>query len=87
MARVVVPSPLAEYTHGEREVSATGDTVTGLLADLERQFPGMRFRMIDEQGRIRPHMKFFINGELTRRLDANIRNDDTFLIVAALSGG
>ena len=34
-----------------------------MLADLDRQYPGIRFRMIDEQERMRPHVRFFVNGE------------------------
>ncbi len=49
--KVVLPSPLESYTRGRRKVQARGATLDGLLADLDRQFPGIRFRMVDEQGR------------------------------------
>ncbi|MBL8518355.1 MAG: MoaD/ThiS family protein [Betaproteobacteria bacterium] len=84
---VNLPTPLTLYTDGQRDVSATGTSLDALLTDLDRQFPGMRFRMIDEQGRGRAHMKFFINGQLHRDLDANIREGDRLMIVAAISGG
>ncbi len=58
---VRIASPLRSYTEGESSVSANGDTVREVLADLERRYPGMRFRMIDEQDRIRRHIRLFVN--------------------------
>jgi molybdopterin synthase sulfur carrier subunit len=85
--KVILPSPLEAYTAGLREVQASGATLAGLLADLDRQFPGIRFRMIDEQDAIRPHIKLFVNRELSRSLDTALRPGDEVLVVAALSGG
>ena len=45
--KVLIPTPLHSYT-GQREVEATGSTLAAVLADLDRQYPGMRFRMLDE---------------------------------------
>ena len=59
--KVVLPTPLAEYTAHRREVEAEGATLAELLADLDRRFPGIRFRVIDEQDAIRPHIKIFVN--------------------------
>jgi molybdopterin converting factor small subunit len=47
----------------------------------------MRFRVIDEQGQIRPHIKFFVNGAQTRSLAEPLSNADEVIIVCALSGG
>ena len=85
--KVTLPTPLVEYTGGLREVDASGRTLHDLLHDLDRQFPGIRFRMIDEQGRIRAHIKLFVNAELERSLHAPLATQDTVIIVAALSGG
>ena len=87
MVKVNLPTPLTIYTEGRREVTATGATLDAVLHDLDRQFPGMRFRMIDELGRGRAHMKFFLNGVQQRDLTANIREGDKVLIIAAISGG
>jgi len=84
--RVLVPSPLRSYT-GAREVEAAGATVDGLLADLESRYPGLRFRMVDEQDRIRPHVRLFVNGEQVFDLGRPLRPDDAVQIVQALSGG
>ena len=62
------------YTEA-RQVEATGATLGELLADLERQFPGMRFRVIDEQDRMRAHMRFFVNGEQTFDLKRPLKWD------------
>ena len=85
--RVVVPSPIASYTGQRREVEAEGATLAELLADLERRHPGIRFRIVDEQGAIRPHIKMFVNREQALGLDAPLPPGAEVLIVAALSGG
>ena len=84
---VAVPSQLRDYTGGHAQVEARGATLAELLADLERRYPGMRFRMIDEQERIRRHIKIFVNQEQARDLDAALAANDEVVIVGALSGG
>jgi molybdopterin synthase sulfur carrier subunit len=84
--KVLVPSPLYSYT-GRSEVEAEGGTLGELLDDLDRRYPGIRFRMIDEQEQMRRHVRFFINGEQTFDLGLPIRPDDRVCIVQALSGG
>jgi molybdopterin converting factor small subunit len=83
---VLIPSPLLSYTK-VREVDASGTTVSELLADLDRQYPGLRFRVIDEQDTMRPHMRFFVNGEQVFDLARSLRPTDAVQIVQALSGG
>ena len=85
--KIVLPTPLAEYTAHRREVEATGATLTELLADLDRRYPGIRFRIIDEQDAIRPHIKIFVNRALARSLDRPVAEGDEVRVVAALSGG
>lgn len=85
--KVIIPSPLLSYTRQNNEVEAVGATVAELLEDLNRQYPGIRFRMIDEQDAIRPHMKIFVNGEQTWGLDVALRPSDEIHILQALSGG
>ena len=84
--KVQIPTPLAEYT-AQREVEAHGATLAEVLADLERQFPGIRFRIVDEQERMRPHMRCFVNRESVFDLARPLRDDDEVAIVQALSGG
>lgn len=84
--RVLIPSALLSYT-GQPWVNADGETVDAVLADLDRSYPGIRFRMIDEQGKMRPHVRFFCAGQSVRDLDYPLRPDDELFIVQALSGG
>ncbi len=84
--KVLIPSSLLSYT-GTQEVEAAGATLTELLADLDRQYPGLRFRVIDEQDRMRRHMRFFVNGEQVFDLAYPLRPTDAVYLVQALSGG
>jgi molybdopterin converting factor small subunit len=84
--RVLIPNPLRSYTAGE-VVDARGRTLDELANDLDRQYPGLRFRIIDEQGSIRPHIKFFVNREHKRNLADALAESDEVMIVCALSGG
>jgi len=84
--KVLIPSPLLSYTK-EPEVEAAGATLAALLAELDRRFPGVRFRMIDEQDHVRPHMRVFVNGEQVFDLSRALRPTDEVAIVQALSGG
>jgi len=86
MTKVLIASPLRSYT-GADEVEANGNTLGALLADLDARYPGIRFRMIDEQDRVRRHMRIFINGEPVKELSHGIRTGDDVCIVQALSGG
>jgi sulfur-carrier protein len=84
---VHVPSPLFSYTGGIPKVAATGATLAEILTDLDRQFPGFRFRVVDEQDRIRPTILFYIGGKVTRSLLDFVGAADEVHIIAALSGG
>ena len=85
--KVLLPTPLAEYTRNRREVEADGTSVAELLADLDRRYPGLRFRVVDEQDAIRPHIKIFVNRVQARSIAAPLAPADEVLMVAALSGG
>jgi sulfur-carrier protein len=84
---VRIASPLHSYTAGAAAVEGRGNTLAEVLGDLERRFPGIRFRMIDEQDRIRPHLKLFVNAAEARDLTAPVRGGDTVHVICALSGG
>jgi len=85
--RVAIPSPLRSYTGGREAVQARGATLEALLADLDAAFPGIRFRMIDEQGQIRVHIRIFVNADLARGLGRELSDRDDVQILCALSGG
>lgn len=84
--KVLVPGALRSYT-GASRVEAAGDTLAALFADLERRHPGLRFRVVDEQDRLRANMRVFVNGRCVRDLGHALCPDDDVAIVLALSGG
>ena len=85
--RVRIPTPLRSYTGGQANVEATGTTVRELLDDLDRQFPGIAFRVVDEQGELRQHMVVWLDGERCRELSAPVAGLDEVVLMQALSGG
>jgi len=84
--KVLVPGALRSYT-GQSRVDAAGHTLAALFADLECRYPGLRFRVVDEQDRLRPNMRVFVNGRCVRDLGQALRPEDDVAIVLALSGG
>jgi molybdopterin converting factor small subunit len=84
--KVLIPSALRSYTeHSIAE--ADGATLAELLVDLDRRYTGIRFRMIDEQDRIRRHIRIFVNGDQVFDLAQPLCASDEVVIVQALSGG
>ena len=83
---VLIPSALLSYTERNR-LQASGSTLGELLADLDRRYPGIRFRMVDEQDRIRRHIRIFINADQVLDLARPLAAGDDVVIVQALSGG
>ncbi len=85
--RVLIPGPLRDYTANAAVVNADGLTLDDLVGDLDRRFPGLRFRIIDEQQRCRRHIKFFVDGIQASELDRSLNGVREVMIVCALSGG
>ena len=85
--RVLVPGPLRSYTDGARVVAAYGERLADVVADLDRRFPGLRFRIIDEQGNVRRHIRFYVNAGAVADLTSRLCDRDEVMIVCALSGG
>jgi molybdopterin converting factor small subunit len=83
---VLIPSALRSYT-GQSRLQATGATLEALLDGLEQRYPGIRFRMVDEQAAIRPHIRIFVNGTQVFDLGRRLEPVDEVAIVQALSGG
>ena len=84
--QVLIPGALRSYTQASH-VSGAGDTLAALFLDLDRRYPGLRFRVVDEQDRLRPNMRVFVNGLGVRELGHALRQNDFVAIVLALSGG
>ena len=85
--RISIPTPLRSYTHQQGWVEATGSTLNEVFADLDAQFPGIRFRFVDEQGQLRKHMKVFVGQESVRDLSTALTETDVVTLMQALSGG
>lgn len=85
--KVYVPSALRSYTGQKDEVEADGATLDEVLRELDRRYPGFRFRIIDEQDQVRPHIKIFVNNDQARDLGVLLRSEDEVSILLALSGG
>jgi len=87
MIRVAIPSQLIAYTDGATRVDAEGATVGHVLDDLDRRYPGLKFRVIDEQDRIRRHMRIFVGQDEAKAVSVPVRDGGEVLIFGALSGG
>ncbi|PYM89830.1 MAG: molybdopterin synthase sulfur carrier subunit [Candidatus Rokuibacteriota bacterium] len=87
---VRIPTPLRTITKGNAEIQAKGDTVGSLVADLERQFPGLKERLLDESGELRRFINIYVNQEDIRFLQAQkttLKDGDEVSIVPAIAGG
>ena len=84
--KVLIPGALQSYTR-ETQVEAVGNTLDELFADLDRCYPGLRFRVVDERNQLRPNMRVFVNGLGVRELHHALQPDDFVAVVLALSGG
>jgi molybdopterin converting factor small subunit len=85
--KVHLSSHVRSYTEGKSVVEAAGSTLAELLDDLDRRYPGLRFRVVDEQDRVRQHMNFFVGGKSVRDLGHSISPGQEVHILGALSGG
>jgi sulfur-carrier protein len=84
--KVLIPGALRSYTQASH-VEAAGATLDALFMDLEHRYPGLRFRVVDEQNLLRPNMRLFVNGLGVRDLQHAVQPDDFVAVVLALSGG
>jgi molybdopterin synthase sulfur carrier subunit len=90
MAIVRIPTPLRKLTAGQEEVKATGATITAIIGSLETQYPGLKERICDDQGKMRRFVNIFKNDEDIRflqNLDTPVGDNDELSIVPAIAGG
>ncbi|MBI4373570.1 MAG: MoaD/ThiS family protein [Deltaproteobacteria bacterium] len=88
--KVRVPTPLQKLTKNQSEVAAKGGDVKEILADLERQFPGLKERLYDEKGSLRRFINFYVNNEDIRFLKGEstpVKEGDLISVVPAIAGG
>jgi len=87
---VLIPTPLRKYTNEVETVTVPTGTIATLIADLERQYPGIGARLTDEQGELRRFVNIYVNEEDIRFLegkDTEIKEGDAVSIVPAIAGG
>lgn len=84
---VHIPSPLRSYTGNKSQVECTGSSLDELLRNLDAEYPGIKFRMIDEQDRIRQHIKIYVDREPVDQVYIPLKDTVVVHIICALSGG
>ena len=87
---VRIPTPLRAITKGSAEIQAKGDTVDSLIGDLERQYPGLKDRLLDESGELRRFINIYVNEEDIRFLGGDsyaFQDGDEVLLVPSIAGG
>ena len=82
---VFIPTQLRNYTNGATSIRASGATVDETLRDVDARFPGLRFRVIDEQNRIREHVRIFADGDRALTTSAPVKSE--LHVFGALTGG
>ena len=84
---VHIPSPLRSYTGEVSRVEASGESVGDLLLDLDGRYPGLRFRVVDEHGLLREHIKLFLDEQPVEDLATLAGGAAVLHVISALSGG
>lgn len=88
--RVVIPTPLRQYTGGQAQVTGQGSTIHELIADLDARFPGLKARICEPDGEIRRFVNVFVNGENVRKglgAATPLKPGDEVGIIPAMAGG
>ena len=88
--RVRIPTPLRSITKGTAEVTAKANDVSELIEDLERQFAGLKERLVEDGGELRRFINIYVNEEDIRFLKGKattLKDGDEVSIVPAIAGG
>lgn len=87
---VRIPSPLRRLTNGADKVQVDSKDLSGCIDELEGQFPGLKERLMDEDGNLRHFVNVYVNGEDIRFIDdirTKVQDGDEISIVPAVAGG
>jgi len=90
MPKVKIPTPLRKLTKEQAEVDASGGTIRAIVDDLEKQFPGFKERMCDDNGDLRRFVNVYVGEEDIRfmdGLDTKIPDGESVSIIPAVAGG
>ena len=85
--RVHIPTALRSYTDQVPAIEVKGSSIEKVLAAIERRFPGFRFRIVDEMGVVREHIKILVDANMVEDLATPLSGSEELHIVMALSGG
>lgn len=85
--KVHLGSILFSYTNQQSVVEARGKTLLEVLDHLDQQFPGFKFRIVDERDAVRPHIKIFVQDHWSGNLQEKLQGQEEIYILGALSGG
>jgi molybdopterin synthase sulfur carrier subunit len=89
-AKVRIPTPLRKLTNNEEVVEVNASTVGAAITELQSRYPGIRERLLDEQGAVRRFVNVYVNEEDIRFLqnqDTPVKNGDEISIIPAIAGG
>ncbi|MEO7298729.1 MAG: ubiquitin-like small modifier protein 1 [Verrucomicrobiota bacterium] len=87
---VRIPTPLRKLTNEEEVVQVDAKTVTEAFAQLQERFPGIKERLVDENGEVRRFVNVYVNEEDIRFLENQqtpLKDGDEISIIPAIAGG
>ena len=90
MATIRIPTPLRNFTRNQGEVRVSGSTVGEVLSNLDKDFPGIGTRLLDDSGAVRRYINIFHNDEDIRflqELSTPVKDGDKISIIPAIAGG
>jgi len=90
MTRVTIPTPLRRFTADDAQIEVEAETITGILDEMDRKYPGFKNRLCEETGQLRRFFNIYVDGEDVRFMDdLNTRVPDgaEVSIIPAISGG
>jgi molybdopterin converting factor small subunit len=87
---VRIPTILRTHTGGAKTVEGSGDTLAQLFADIDIRHPGLRGRLITEEGALHRFVNVYVNDEdvrFTGALETKLDDGDSVTILPAVAGG
>ena len=87
---VRIPTPLRRITQNKATVEATGKTISEIVENLEKQYPGLKERLCDERGELRRFVNVYLNDEdirFAKGKETPVKDDDEISIIPAIAGG
>ncbi|HTH48562.1 MAG TPA: MoaD/ThiS family protein [Candidatus Limnocylindria bacterium] len=88
--KVRIPTPLRKLTNEQELVEVAPGTVGAAIIELQRKFPGIQERLVDEAGQVRRFVNVYVNEEDIRFLQNSatpLKDGDEVSIIPAIAGG